>query len=114
MHAQLEVTGVEAGVYLLRYKAPEVPEGMMSSGKIRRRSLGKLRDLKAVLRRVLPEATLSQLPKLPAEGLLRKIANQNGAMDPACKMAKLAAKVLLSAVQNRKSENLLQRNSLIF
>jgi len=70
--AQLEVVGVDSGVYLLRYKAPEVPDGMTSSGKIRRRSLGKLRDLKAVLRRVLPEATLSRLPKLPAEGLLRK------------------------------------------
>ena len=69
---QVEVVGVEAGLYLLRHRGPTVESGAFSKGKIRRRSLGKLRDLKAVLRRVLPEATISNLPKLPAEGLLRK------------------------------------------
>ena len=67
-----QVAGVDAGVYLLRHRGPTVESGAFSKGKIRRRSLGKLRDLKAVLRRVLPEATISNLPKLPAEGLLRK------------------------------------------
>ena len=72
IRVQVEVVGVEAGLYLLRHRGPTVESGTFSKGKIRRRSLGKLRDLKAVLRRVLPEATISNLPKLPAEGLLRK------------------------------------------
>lgn len=72
IRVQVEVVGVEAGLYLLRHRGPTVESGAFSKGKIRRRSLGKLRDLKAVLRRVLPEATISNLPKLPAEGLLRK------------------------------------------
>ena len=69
---QVQVAGVETGVYLLSFTGPAVEFGDSGKIKIRRRSLGKLRDLKAVLRRVLPEAVISNLPKLPAEGLLRK------------------------------------------
>ena len=46
------MVGVEAGLYLLRHRGPTVESGAFSKGKIRRRSLGKLRDLKA---RVAPQ-----------------------------------------------------------